>query len=131
MEIEKKIKAGKVVEVVKQEPAEPRYKVKAPSRGGARKGAGRKKGGKNKVIATDLLLKVEEVCGKEYAQIIAEQLNEALLTKDARLVKDYLEFIGKKVIADKSEMDVTTQGEAIQGSFVFMPAELPEWNNVK
>ena len=114
-----------------EKPKRKPYSVKSPSRGGARKGAGRKKGVTNKVAYTDLLDELQKVTGKSYAELVAEEITKAIAANDSRLTKDYLEMIGKKAIADRSEMDVTTQGEAIQGSFVFVPSELSDWNQIK
>jgi hypothetical protein len=107
------------------------YSVKSPSRGGARKGAGRKKGGTNKVQYTDLLDELQKATGKPYAELVANEIVKAIAANDTRLTKDYLEMIGKKAIADKAEMDVTSGGETLKAAFQFVSAELPEWNNLK
>jgi CubicO group peptidase (beta-lactamase class C family) len=105
------------------------YKVKSPSRGGARKGAGRKKGGTNKIQYTDLLDELHKVTGMPYATLVAQEIAKAMAANDSRLVKDYLDMIGKKAIADKSETDITSNGETLQTAFNFAPATLPEWDN--
>lgn len=118
-----------MTEIIK--PKRKPYSVKSPSRGGARKGAGRKKGGTNKVQYTDLLDELQKATGKTFAELIADEVNKAITAGDSRLVKDYLDMVGKKAIADKSETDITSNGETIQGSFVFVPTESPDWTNVK
>lgn len=103
------------------------YKVKSPSRGGPRPNAGRKPGQKQKISAYQLLDAVQNVTGKEFALLVAEQLQAAITAKDSRLVKDYLDMIGKKAIADLQETDITSGGEALGASFNFVPVELGDW----
>lgn len=103
------------------------YKVKSPSRGGARPNSGRKVGSKQKISAYQLLDAVQNVTGKEFATLVAEQLQAAITANDSRLVKDYLDMIGKKSIADLQETDITSGGEALGASFNFTPVELGEW----
>jgi hypothetical protein len=105
------------------------YSVKSPSRGGARKGAGRKKGGGNKVQYTDLLDELHKATGKSFAELIADEVVKAITAGDSRLVKDYLDMVGKKAIADKSETDITSNGETLQAAFSFVASELPDWRN--
>lgn len=104
------------------------YKVKSPGRGGARANAGRKKGQRQKISAVQLLDAVQTVTGKEFATLVAEQLHQAITVNDTRLVKDYLDMIGKKAIADLQETDITSAGESIAAAFSFVPAELSDWN---
>jgi hypothetical protein len=105
------------------------YSVKSPSRGGARAGSGRKKGKTNKVQYTDLLEELHRATGKSFAELIADEVVKAITAGDSRLVKDYLDMVGKKAIADKSETDITSNGETLQTAFNFAPATLPEWDN--
>jgi hypothetical protein len=105
------------------------YSVKSPSRGGARKGSGRKKGQTNKVQYTDLLDEVHKATGKNFAELIADEINKSIVAGDTRLTKDYLDMIGKKAIADKSETDITSGGDKIQTAFNFSPATLQEWED--
>jgi hypothetical protein len=115
--------------VTEQSTVKPRgpYKVKSPSRGGPRPNAGRKPGSKQKISALQLLDAVQTVTGKEFAMLVAEQLQAAIISKDNRLVKDYLDMIGKKAIADLQETDITSGGEALAAQFSFVPAELSDW----
>jgi hypothetical protein len=108
---------------------DPKNSSRPGRKGGARKGAGRPKGSKTRVTTESILSRIEEVTGKDYVTIIAEQLNIAINTGDVRLVKDYLDMVGKKVIADKSETDITSGGEKLQTAFNFAPAVLPEWED--
>jgi hypothetical protein len=105
------------------------YSVKSPSRGGARVGSGRKKGKTNKVQYTDLLEELHRATGKSFAELIAQEVVKAITAGDSRLVKDYLDMVGKKAIADKSETDITSNGETIQAAFQFVATELPDWRN--
>jgi hypothetical protein len=105
------------------------YSVKSPSRGGARKNSGRKKGGTNKVQYTDLLEELHKATGKSFAELIADEVVKAITAGDSRLVKDYLDMVGKKAIADKSETDITSGGNELSCQFVFNGVELNDWKD--
>ena len=103
------------------------YKVKSPSRGGPRPNAGRKPGQKQKISAYQLLDAVQNVTGKEFALLVAEQLQAAITAKDSRLVKDYLDMIGKKAIADLQETDMHVGGELQQTVINIVAAETGQY----
>jgi hypothetical protein len=105
------------------------YKTKTPSRGGAREGAGRKKGVTNKVSYVELLEATANATGMSYAELVANEIVKSIAANDTRLTKDYLDMIGKKSIADKSEMDITSNGETIKTSFTFSAENLSEWRD--
>ena len=98
--------------------------------GGYRPGSGRKKGAGEKLRAKVLLNEIYRTNKKSYAQLLVEELNKSILEGDTKLTKDYLTFIGNKVIADKVEMDHTTKGESLQAIFNFPQRELSDWNSI-
>ena len=103
-------------------------KIKKSSRGGARRGAGRKPGSTNKVTAVALLEAIEKL-DKPFEQGLAEDYIRARLGDDRNLVQKYQAMIVNKCIADKTEVDLTTAGQAIIPTLVFQPARLPDWSN--
>ena len=89
---------------------QPRYKVKAPSRGGARPGAGRKKGSTNKVSLEDLLGHIESHTGISFAEQVAINYAAAIQRADHAGVRDYEKILLGKLVADKQEI-ATTESE--------------------
>lgn len=89
------------------------HKIKCPSRGGAREGSGRPKGSSNKVTAQAIQDQIQAQFGKSFEQVLVEQLHNAIIAEDTKLTKDYLQFIANKVVSDKIETDITSNGETI------------------
>lgn len=104
-----------------------RYKIKSPSRGGKRHGAGRPKGSSNKVSTEQLQNEMYKLLGKSYAKIVVEELQKSIVNNDTRLTQAYLAMLGNKMIADKKETDITTQGEKIGIQLQFIHQELEDW----
>ena len=108
----------------------PRYKKKAPSRGGARAGAGRKVGSSSKTNPNKIIYEMHKIMKKSYTEILIEELNKSILAGDTRLTNDYLKYIGNKILADKVDIDHTTQGQSLRPIYNFPKSELPEWTPV-
>ena len=104
------------------------YSVKSPGRGGARKNSGRKKGATQKLSGISIMNDILQVTGKPFGQLIAEHYHQAALMGDWHAVRDYEKFILSKVIADKTAVDVTSNGQTMQVAFQFPALELPDWN---
>lgn len=81
--------------------------------GGARPGSGRKPGTSTKISAMVILDEFERQTNKRFEEVLVEEFIKAQESDDTRLVKEYLQFIANKVIADKIETDVTSNGETI------------------
>ena len=114
----------------KKAKAEPRYKNKAPSRGGVRANAGRKAGTTNKISAVGILQAVQKECGKPFEQLLAEGYHQTILDNDMMSRQRYEQMILSKVVADKHEIDHTTLGESLKANFNFEQKELPDWTQV-
>ena len=84
--------------------AQPRYKIKSPSRGGARPGAGRKKGSSPRYTLEDLVSHIEHHVGMTFAERVAISYAEALSRKDHAGVRDYEKILLGKMVADKQEV---------------------------
>jgi len=88
-----------------------RYQTKAPTRGGARPGAGRPKGSTNKITMDGILQSLDQHLGKSYAEQIAINYATALNRADWAGVRDYDKVLLGKVVADKTEI-TQVEGEA-------------------
>ena len=108
----------------------PRYKKKAPSRGGARQGAGRRKGSSSKTNPVKLIHELHRAMKKSYTELLIEELNKSIIAGDTRLTNDYLKYIGNKILADKVDVDHTTGGQAFTALFKFPQKELNDWNEI-
>lgn len=108
-----------------------RYKKKAPTRGGFRKNAGRKKGSSEKLRASALLNAIHKVTGKPLAFLIAEHYQDSVERGDWQAVRDYEKTFLSKVVADKVDVDHTTMGQPLTAMFQFPQRELPDWTNVE
>lgn len=95
--------------------------------GGARPGAGRKKGVTQKLSAQTILAAIEHK-DKPFAEGFAEDYHNARMGDDKHLLQKYQSMILNKVIADKQEIDVTTLGESLHNNFTFPTVELPDWS---
>jgi hypothetical protein len=95
------------------ETTKPRYAKKAPSRGGARKGAGRPKGQTTKIKIEDLMEQIELQSGKTYAELLTHNYIGAISRSDWNGVRDYDKAFMNKMIAEKVEIDVNDTTDAI------------------
>lgn len=91
----------------------PRYNVKSPTRGGARAGAGRKKGSGNKIRLEDLLESIEGHVGMTYAERLAANYAQAINRSDWSGVRDYDRAFLNKVVADKVEVETVEGDDAV------------------
>ena len=95
--------------------------------GGARPGAGRKKGVTQKLSAQTILAAIEQA-DKPFAEGFAEDYHAARMGDDKHLLQKYQSMILNKVIADKQEVDITTLGESLHNNFTFPTIELSDWS---
>lgn len=102
--------------------------TKKDKRGGARPGAGRKKGAIQKLSGSEILKQIQRTTGKRFEQLLAEHYMDSCIRGDWQAVRDYEKTILSKVVADK--VDVTTNGESMNAQFVFPQRELSDWSNL-
>ena len=91
-----------------------RYSVRAPSRGGAREGAGRPKGSGNKIKIEDLLTDIETATNMPYTQRIALNYVEAIDRQDWTRVENYDKAFLNKIVADKQSVEVVESEDTIE-----------------
>ena len=101
---------------------------KKKGRGGARPNSGRKVGSTVKLSAADLLKEIARI-DKPFAEGLAEDYKRARDEGDLHIVQRYQQMFLSKVIADKQELDVTSNGQTIGASFTFPSLELPDWKD--
>jgi hypothetical protein len=105
--------------------SEPRYSVKSPTRGGARKGAGRPKGSSNKISASDVLAEVErQTGGQTYHEILVEDFLRARVQDDKALAQRYHNLISSKVLADRIDIEVDESEDTVTAKRAVFAAAL-------
>lgn len=101
---------------------------KKKGRGGARPNSGRKIGSTVKLSAADLLKEIARI-DKPFAEGLAEDYKRARDGGDLHVIQRYQQMFLGKVLADKQELDVTSNGQTLGASFTFPTVELPDWND--
>jgi hypothetical protein len=96
------------------EQAKKRYQAPAPGRGGARAGAGRPKGSTNKITMDTLLTTLDQTLGRSYAEQIAINYTTAISRADWAGVRDYDRVLLGKVVADKLEVESTSNEDQVE-----------------
>lgn len=91
----------------------PRYAKKAPTRGGARPNAGRKKGQTTKITVESLMANIELTTGKSYAEVLAHNYAGAISRSDWNGVRDYDKAFMNKLVSDKVEVTTTETEDAV------------------
>lgn len=87
--------------------------AKKSNLGGARPGAGRRKGSVNKISAKQLLEAADQVLGKPFVVSVLEGYHDSILNGDRHVRVKYEKMILDKVIADKQEIEVTNSDELL------------------
>ena len=103
--------------------------VQKKGRGGARPGAGRKKGSHVKLSAVDIL---NEIAKQDvpFAVGLAQDYMKARQSGDLNVIQRYQQMLLNKVVADKQELDLTSNGETLGVAFTFGSQELSDWNEL-
>ena len=102
-----------------------RYKIKAPSRGGARPGAGRPKGSTALITARTLVEAIEAEAGKPFEQMLAEGYVDAVHNNDHKTRLEYERMILGKVVSDRTSVEVVeSEDVAAQKAAAFSEALL-------
>lgn len=99
---------------------------KKKGRGGARPGAGRKVGSTVKLSAADVLNEIARL-DVPFAEGLAEDYIRARRSGDMMVIQRYQQMLLAKVIADKTETDITSKGKQIGANFTFPTTELDDW----
>ena len=86
---------------------------KSNNHGGARPGAGRKKGSGVKIKVEDLMLEVELAANMPYPKRVAINYVSAIQREDWSRVENYDRAFLNKIVADKSEVEVVDAEDAV------------------
>ena len=101
---------------------------KKPGRGGARPNSGRKVGSTVKLSAADVLTEIAKQ-DVPFAVGLAQDYIKARQSGDMNVIQRYQQMLLAKVIADKHETDITSNGRTIGANFTFPTTELIDWKN--
>ena len=101
-----------------------RYSTKSPSRGGARAGAGRKKGSSPRYSLEELLTNLEKHTGRPYAEQVAINYAGAIGRSDWSGVRDYDRILLGKTVADKLAVETTESEDAVEAKAQAFAEEL-------
>ncbi len=101
---------------------------KKTGRGGARPNSGRKVGSTVKLSAADVLAEIAKQ-DVPFAVGLAQDYIRARQSGDMNVIQRYQQMILSKVIADKHETDITSNGKTIGASFTFPTKELIDWKD--
>lgn len=82
--------------------------------GGARPGAGRPAGSKNKISGQQILDEIEQHLGVPYAQQLVANYVDTINSNDTNLRFQYDKLILGKVVADKAEIELTESEDMIE-----------------
>jgi hypothetical protein len=99
---------------------------KKPGRGGARPGSGRKTGSTVKLSAADVLAEIARQ-DVPFAVGLAQDYIRARQSGDMNVIQRYQQMLLAKVIADKHETDITSNGHTLATAFNFPGQELDDW----
>lgn len=89
-------------------------KPKVSSRGGARKGAGRPKGVRNKVTVQDLLAAIDTQTGQSYEELLVSDFIAARQGNDNHLIHKYHTLISNKILSTLASVEVTDSDDAVR-----------------
>jgi hypothetical protein len=125
------VAVDKEIEATEKQSEKPKrtYKKKASTRGGVRSGSGRPKGSTNKITLESLVQSIDNAVGMSFEERLAMNYKDAIDRSDWQSVKDYDKAFLSKIVADKQEVDMTSNGQTLVMGFNFPTTELPEWNN--
>lgn len=101
--------------------------VKTGKKGGPRKNSGRPKGTSNKISGVTIIDELQRTLGVPYEYQLAQNYLKCILDNDKPMVAKYDHLFLNKVVADKAEMDITSNGKSVVIGFNFPTKELDDW----
>ena len=101
---------------------------KRTGRGGPRPNSGRKVGSTVKLSAADVLAEIAKQ-DVPFAVGLAQDYIKARQSGDMHVIQRYQQMLLAKVIADKTETDITSNGKTIGAAFTFPTTELIDWKD--
>jgi hypothetical protein len=93
---------------------QPEPKAKISSRGGARAGAGRPKGAKDRVTVSGILEALDtRTNGRTYEELLVEDFVNARLDGDTQLVHKYHTLLSNKFVANLNDIQIEDVGDQV------------------
>lgn len=92
---------------------------------------GRPKGSGNKISGATILASVEKYAGEKFEDLLAQGYIESIQQHDKPTRLQYEKMFLSKVVADKTELDVTSNGQTMAATFAFIAQELPDWSQIQ
>lgn len=89
------------------------YKVKAPSRGGARPGAGRPKGSTAMITGLTLIQAIESKSKRPFEELLAEGYEKSIAENNNKLRLEYERMILAKVVSDRTTVETIDSQDTI------------------
>ena len=116
----------------KTEKAKRVYTKKAPTRGGARPNAGRKKGSTEQITVTGLLNAIKEQAnGQNYEEILVADFLKARTNNDSQLTVKYHNLILNKVMNTLAKIEVTDSQDQLEQKQMAFAEALAKFTGVK
>jgi hypothetical protein len=100
-------------------------------RGGRREGGGRKKGSTNLISASILLDSIKATSKKEYADILAQDFENARRSGDTNLAAKYHQLILNKVMTTLTSVELTDSQDNIDAKRQAFAAALEKMAGLK
>jgi hypothetical protein len=88
-------------------------KPKVSSRGGARKGAGRPPGARNRITVQDLLTAIDTHTGTGYEELLIQDFITARQGNDNHLIHKYHTLIAGKILSTLATVEVADTRDAV------------------
>lgn len=108
----------------------PRGRTRVSSRGGARPGAGRKPGTTNKISAQSLLASIQTYTGEPFEDLLAQGYAESIQNRDQITRIQYEKMFLGKVVAERVELDVNENSDALVAKQAAFTAALAKLNEI-
>lgn len=86
---------------------------KKSKRGGARKGAGRPRGARNRVTVQDLLEAIDTQTGQSYEALLVSDFIAARQGNDNHLIHKYHTLISNKILSTLNTVEMTDTADAV------------------
>jgi len=106
------------------------YKVKSPSRGGARPNSGRKPNTANKYSMEGLMSSIQTTLGKTFTEQVASNYVAAIDRGDWAGVRDYDRVLLGKLVADKTQVENINGDEVVEAKREAFAEALAALNNI-
>ena len=104
---------------------------KTGKKGGPRKNSGRPKGTHNKISGSTIIEALQDNLGVPYEYQLAQNYLKCIIDNDKPMIAKYDHLFLNKVVADKAEMDITSNGKSVVIGFTFPSKELDDWNDTE